>query len=269
MALQSFDRYHPLGRVSNDLGVPLTRVVDEVFAGLASEANATFNARRADLGRAIDVAPHSKAAELLGPIDEPAPIPFADNTEPSAINFASANTVPKLVGYGSKWTLSTQRAASLSLESLTRAVRAQAQHAFDGVVESVTDVLEALSLGTSQTSTTVQEGLSEFAALNTPGGGYPPALGAALVDESLRGRAANERWNEWGIPLVFIRGMTAGRFYLLPAPDSGTVVMPTLEGFAVRHRSDTSASAGWIVSGVGFAADAPTVRSSYVVRVTL
>lgn len=262
----SLDQFAPLGRVANEMSRPLVDVIEMAFDGLTADASRVFNARRDSLGRVVDVAMHGRAADLLGPVETPPPLPVTENVGVDLVGFADAIASPALATYGQKWEPTIQSLASLSGQSLRRAVYAMANNMFDAVEESVSDAMNALSLGSTQVATSVQEALSEFAALETPRGGYAPPLGGLMLDHSLRGRAADERWDAWGVPLHYMKLGTAGRFYLLPAVDQGVVVHSVVPGANFSAHPTADATMRWHVEMSAAGHEAPTIRSGYVVR---
>ena len=259
----------PFGAIANETGRPLAAVVAENVDTAFRMASASFSARRSRLGQVVDVLDHRVGVELAGVIDNPPPLPLPEGTEPIAIAFAASTVIGKPSVFGSAWNLSIQRLSNLSPVTLMRGIAAMGSHASDAIEESLVDDLEALSLGSAQTATTIQEAHSEFDALATPQGGIAPALGGVIASQSLRGRAADERWDAWGVPIIFLRGITAGRFYLVPAVESGALVLPIQDGLMTRRVDNHKNAATLRLVVAGMASPTPDIKSSYLVRGTL
>lgn len=257
------------GEFATERSIDLSTAFELVAKLGAAEAESAWNATRDRIGLVADVNPIQKGLLVPGIVDNKAPIEILENSSAPAVAFTADTTLGTIKGFGADYALSIQRASKISPAGLLRTFKSLALHCASGPEDVLCDQLTALSLPAGQTDTTLMAGVGKYNLLRTTLGGMIPELSVVFASSSLRLRAANEFWGN-AYPIVYSQFLPVGVAYLLPAPDSGVIVMPWMKGLSTNIRPEPGAAAGWKITVFGWAAStAPVLQSSFVVRVTL
>jgi hypothetical protein len=257
------DRFSPLGRVANDSGRDLDSTLTDAWDRAATRAATRWTARMAELSKIALVGPWSSRSDIPGQLTSPPGLPVIRGSEPPLVQSDSSINVAAAELFGARRELTVQRAASLSEAALEIIASGFADHLADSISELLTDALDVAAFGAASTS--LDAALTAHAAMLSAAGGLRPRAGALAASDNLRAVAAAARW-DLVLPTVHLRPMPASRqFFVVPAPETGAVILPVLGNPVLSIAPFSDARPGWGVTAAVLAAP-PVIAPASVVK---